>query len=101
MPGDALTEAVAAVATFLAGEYHEATEYDREVAAGVLDAVPPSVLARLVIERGGMEQVAAVCARDRCQHVNHWHGRDDDACKRCACPGFVPVYRLTGEAPDA
>lgn len=60
-----------------------------------LDAIPSSVLARLVVDRGGMEQVGWQRAPQQDETIHRLARTPDDAKRR----GERAVYRLTEETP--
>jgi hypothetical protein len=79
-----------------------------EVLPNALDAIPPAVLARLAVERGGMEQVGwGGCLRDGAgictEEDGHewWLVFEDGTNDLDPEHPKWPVYRLSEEAPDA
>jgi hypothetical protein len=58
--------------------------------ATALDAIPPSVLAQLAIERGGLEQVGWQRAAEHDETIHRLRRTTADAKRR----GERPVYRL-------
>lgn len=89
MPGDARAEAVEAMQWRLRQPFD--VEDPAQVAT-LLDAIPTGVLARLAIERGGMEQVGWQRQRGDLHRTEPpAHRRNEE----------TPVYHLTEETGDA